>query len=373
MYYSYFIIFFLLFSFQSSGQTGNDYYLVTGTYTSGKSEGIYVFDFNTETAESQLVSTTKTDNPSYLTVSTNEKYIYAVNETARGQLSAFSFNKSNGQLTLLNQQTSNGAHPCYITADRSGKWVITGNYSSGTISVNKTNADGYLAFSGDSVEHFGSSVDLSRQESPHVHATVLNKDNKYLYVPDLGIDRLMIYRFDKKSGKLKEGDMPFVMTKPGAGPRHFEIHPNGKFAFLMEELTGSVSAYHVLKNGGLSLYQNISALPRDFLGTVGSADIHVSLDGKFLYCSNRGESNTIGILNINGQSGLLTWVAAQSTLGKTPRNFNFDPSGRFLLVANQNSDKIVIFERNKETGLLTDTGKRITVPNPVCIKWISKK
>jgi 6-phosphogluconolactonase len=167
--------------------------------------------------------------------------------------------------------------------------------------------------------------------------------------------------------------MPFSSTKPGAGPRHFDIHPNGKFAYLMEEMAGSVSVYRVLQKGSLELLQNISSLPADFNGIIGSADIHVSPDGKFLYCSNRGESNSIGIFKIDVQSGLLTWLGDQSTLGKTPRNFNFDPTGNFLLVANQNSDEIVIFKRNKETGMLTDTGKKINVPNPVCIKWISTK
>jgi len=161
-----------------------------------------------------------------------------------------------------------------------------------------------------------------------------------------------------------------IATEPGAGPRHIDIHPNGKYAYLMEELTGSVSVYKIEKDGYLSLLQNISGLPRDFDGAVGSADIHVSPDGKFLYCSNRGESNTIGIFSINKSNGQLEWIDHQSTLGKTPRNFNFDPTGNFLLVANQNSDEIVIFKRDKETGLLTDSGKRINVSKPVCLKWM---
>jgi 6-phosphogluconolactonase len=204
-----------------------------------------------------------------------------------------------------------------------------------------------------------------------VHATVLNKNNKTLYVPDLGLDKVMMYNLDTKTGKLKDADVPYVMTEPGAGPRHLDIHPNGKFAYLMEELTGSVSAYRIEKNGSLILLQNISGLPRDYTGPMGSADIHVSPDGKFLYCSNRGESNTIGIFSINTTSGELVWVDHQSTLGRTPRNFNFDPTGNFLLVANQNTDDIIIFKRDKNTGLLTDTGKKIRIPKPVCLKWIA--
>jgi len=159
------------------------------------------------------------------------------------------------------------------------------------------------------------------------------------------------------------------MAKAGAGPRHLTFHPNNKYAYLIEELTGTISAYNY-KNGKFGLLQNIPAIPPDYMGPIGSADIHVSPDGKFLYASNRGESNTIAIFKINQKTGWLTLIGHQSTLGKTPRNFDFDPSGNFLLAANQDSDEIVIFRVDKKTGLLTDTGKRIKVGNPVCIKWI---
>jgi 6-phosphogluconolactonase len=156
---------------------------------------------------------------------------------------------------------------------------------------------------------------------------------------------------------------------PGSGPRHFDFHPNNKYAYLVEELTGTVVAFKY-SEGKLETIQRISALPANFNGTIGSADIHVSGNGKFLYSSNRGTSNTIAIFKIDEQTGKLTLMGQQSTLGKTPRNFNFDPSGNFLLVANQDSDDVVIFRINKETGGLSDTGKRIKVPRPVCIKWI---
>jgi 6-phosphogluconolactonase len=369
----FFIIGGFLICISAFAQKNNEHYLITGTYTYGKSKGIYVHKFNTVTGESRPVSSISSSNPSFLALPPDRKHIYAVNEDAPGMVSSFSFNKSTGQLTFLNQQPSHGLHPCYLTVDKTGKWVITGNYSSGTIAVHPVKPDGTLAFSNDSLQHEGSSVTEGRQEGPHVHATVLSKDNKFLYAPDLGTDKIMIYRFNEKTGALTPADQPYVITKPGAGPRHFEIHSNGKFAYLMEELTGTVSVYAVMKNGGLYLLQNISGLPPDFLGAVGSADIHISPDGKFLYCSNRGESNSIGIFSVDTKSGMLSWAGHQSTLGKTPRNFNFDPSGNFLLVANQGSDEIVIFKRDKQTGLLTDSGKRINVPNPVCLKWISLK
>lgn len=352
-------------------QKNQEVYLITGTYTSGKSEGIYVYKFNTDNGDAKLLSSVKTSNPSFLAISPDQKFIYSVNEDAPGEVTAFSFNKSSGILTELNRQSSHGRHPCFITVDKTGKWVITGNYSSGTIAVYPVNKNGSLRTATDSVQHEGSSVNVSRQESAHVHATVFSKTNKTLYVPDLGLDKVMIYKFNNKKGKLTPAPTPFVMTEPGAGPRHLDIHPNGKYAYLMEELTGTVSVYRLDKNENLILIQNISGLPRDFNGDIGSADIHVSPDGKFVYCSNRGESNTIGIFKVNQSSGELNWVDYHSTLGKTPRNFNFDPSGNFLLVANQNSDEVVIFKRDKETGLLTDTGNRISVSKPVCIKWIT--
>ena len=360
----------LILSLSLCSQKAKEQFLIIGTYTSAKSEGVYVYKFNTETGENNFVSAMKTSNPSFVAVSPDKKFVYAVNEDDPGNVTAFSFNRSNGQLTQLNQQPSHGRHPCYITIDKNGKWVIVGNYSTGTIAVYPTNKDGSLGPATDSVLHEGSSVNSERQEAAHVHATVLNKNNKTLYVPDLGMDMVMLYNLDNKTGKLKEFTTPSVATEPGAGPRHIDIHPNGKYAYLMEEMTGGVSVYKIESDGYLSLLQNISGLPRDFNGVVGSADIHVSPDGKFLYCSNRGESNTIGIFSINQSNGQVNWIDHQSTLGNTPRNFNFDPTGNFLLVANQNSDEIVIFKRDKQTGLLTDTGKRVNVSKPVCLKWI---
>lgn len=366
----------VLFSAQS--QKTSRYYLLIGTYTSDGSEGIYVYDFNNETGESNFVSSASASNPSYLAVSPNNKFVYAVYEnadstryTVTGYVAAYKFDNSKGQLTFINKQKSGGIHPCYVAVDKSGKWIFTGNYSSGSLAVLAANSNGSLDSAKQVVQHYGYSVVSGRQDEPHVHATFISPDNKTLYVPDLGTDKLMIYDFDSKKGRLSANKSAFVMTEPGAGPRHIDIHPNKKFAYLMEELTGSISVYSINKDGSLNLIQNMSGLPRDFTGEVGSADIHVSPDGKFLYCSNRGESNTIGILKINSSTGEIFWVDAQSTLGKTPRNFNFDPTGNFLLVANQNSDDIVIFKRDKETGLLSDTGNRIKVSRPVCLKWIA--
>ena len=374
-YFLYFLIPFV--SLSSAAQ--NDYYLLVGTYTSGTSHGLYVYDFNTTNADSRITDSAKVANPSYLAVSPNGKYVYAVSEVAGagndgGKLASFSFNKISGALTPINQQLSNGTNPCYVAVDKTGKWAAVGNYTSGTLSVLPILPDGSLNKAVTSIQHTGQSVNTERQNSPHVHSTVFSPDNKFLFVPDLGLDKLMSYRFNNKSGTLKENTPAFAMTKPGSGPRHFDFHPNKTFAYLVEELTGGVSAYrYSSKTGRLDLLQNISTLPPEYLGYAGSADIHVSPDGKFLYASNRGESNTIAIYSIDQKSGRLTVVGHQSTMGKTPRNFNFDPGGNFLLVANQGTDEIVIFKIDRSTGLLTDTGKRIKVSKPVCLKWIKKK
>jgi 6-phosphogluconolactonase len=354
----------------------DEHFLLAGTYTSGKSEGIYVYRFNSQTGELSPVSIAKNvSNPSYLVVSPDEKYVYAVNENHNkeqtgGSVTSFSFDKKTGILSQLNKQASAGNDPCYVSENKSGKFILVGNYSSGTASVLPVKKDGSLAPAVSVIKHEGAGVNSERQEGPHVHSTVLSPDNKYVFISDLGIDKIMIYAFDNKKGQLTPAPTPYVEVEPGAGPRHFEFHPNNKFAYLMEEMSGGISVFAYKGKGQLDLLQNISALPPDYIGTVGSADIHVSPDGKFLYASNRGQSNTIAIFSINQQSGELTLVGHQSTLGKTPRNFNFDPGGNFLLVANQDSDNIVIFKRNKTTGLLTDTGKKIDIGNPVCIKWV---
>ena len=365
----------VIFQFVASAQK-NENYLLIGTYTGGKSKGVYVYRFNSATGDFDSVSVGETSNPSYLAISRDEKFVYAVNEGADkgngGKVTAFGFNKTDGKLSFIDQQPSAGDDPCYISVDKTNKWIAVANYTSGTLSVLPINKNGSIDSATTAIQQTGYSVNTERQTSPHMHCAMFSKDNKYLFASDLGTDKVMVYSFDEKTGKLTEAAAPFVMTKAGSGPRHLTFHPNNKYAYLIEELTGTISAYSY-KNGAFTLFQNASALPPDYMGSIGSADIHVSADGKFLYASNRGESNTIAIYKINQKDGSIALVGHQSTLGKTPRNFNFDPSGNFLLVANQESDDIVIFKVDKKTGLLSDSGKRINAGNPVCIKWISMK
>ncbi|MFM6926670.1 MAG: lactonase family protein [Ferruginibacter sp.] len=361
----------LLFCSISRAQLQN--YLITGTYTSGKSEGIYVFRFNSADGTASPVSQVKISNPSFVAVSPDEQFVYAVEEDAAngkgGNISAFSFSKKTGVLTFINRQPTEGDHPCYVSVDKTGKWVAAGNYSSGSLSVFPVEANGGLGKASTTIKHEGSGPNKARQASAHVHCTFFSADNRFLFVPDLGMDKLVIYAFDENTGKLTAAKQPFAASEPGAGPRHICFNPSNSFAYLAEELSGTVVTYKY-KNGKLKQKQRISTMPAGDTSFAGSADIHVSPDGRFLYASNRAEANTIAIFSINQQNGKLTLIGHQSTLGKTPRNFSFDPSGNFLLVANQNSDTIVVFKINRETGMLTDTGNRIEAGKPVCLKWI---
>ena len=357
-------------------QKQKEAYLLVGTYTSGKSEGIYVYKFNTATGDYKLFSVTKSSNPSYLAVSPDKKMVYAVNENADstmnlvgGNISAFSF--KNGKLTEVNKQPSGGKHPCYVAVDKTGKWVFAANYSSGSIGLLKIKKDGSLDTLKQVIQHAGSGPNKERQLGPHVHCTYITPDNKYLFVPDLGIDKMKIYSFNAAKGHLQPAKSSDKSVTPGSGPRHVDIHPNGKYVYLMLEMTGEVVVYKNFGNADLQEIQTISAQPPYIrTGNISGADIHVSPDGKFLYSSNRGNANTIAIFSINSADGTLTPVGQQPVLGIKPRNFNFSPGADFLLVANQESDNIVIFKRDKKTGLLSETGKQISVPNPVCVKWV---
>ncbi len=347
-------------------------YLFIGTYTSGKSEGIYVYDFNSTSGDATYKSKIKAPNPSYVTIAPDQHHVYAAFEkdskNGGGEIGSYQFDKKSGELSFINEQASKGDNPCFVTTDKTGKWVAAANYSGGNLAVFPVKPGGGLDAASTLIQDSGSSTNKDRQEKAHVHSTFFSKDNRYLLVCDLGTDKIMIYSFNQKTGKLAPAPQRFVKTVGGSGPRHIIFSPNDKYVYLIQELTGVVVAYRY-NNGRLTAIQQISAAQPGFKGFMGSADIHVSEDGKFLYCSNRGDANTITVFKINAATGKLTVAGYQSTLGKGPRNFSIDPTGNFLLVANQNTDNIIIFKRNKTTGLLTDTGKKIDVGNPVCLKW----
>jgi 6-phosphogluconolactonase len=367
------LVFYLSFFGVAKAQQDSLHYLITGTYTTGKSEGIYVYLFNSNNGTYKAVSHAKTSNPSFIAVSPNQKFVYAVNENADkdngGEVSSFSFNKATGQLSIINKQLTGGDHPCYVSVDKTGRWIFVANYSSGTLSVLPVDASGNIGKATTTIKHQGFGTNKSRQEKPHVHCTYISNDNKWLFVPDLGIDKVMIYAFDANNGNLTAAAQPFIKINDGGGPRHITFSPNNKYAYVIEEMGGAVNAYQYA-DGKFNAIQHIKSVQKTDTGFVGSADIHVSADGKFLYASNRGGFNTIAIYKINQQNGKLTLIGHQKTQGSFPRNFSIAPLGKFLLVAQQKSDKVVIFKRNARTGMLTDTGNSIEVGNPVCLQWM---
>lgn len=348
--------------------------LLIGTYTNTKkSEGIYVYEFDSKTGKTHYKNKAAgLDNPSYLALSNNEKFVYAVSEAGpgKGGVSAFSFDPVDGRLEFLNKKPSNGDGPCYVAVDKDNRLVFVANYGGGSLSAISISEDGSLTGDAQAIQHQGSSVNRERQDKPHVHSTVVSPDGQFLFVSDLGTDKIYSYRIDSKNAAkpLSPADPAFTEMPAGSGPRHFEFHPVKSFAYSIQELSGNVTAFNY-SAGKLEPIQHISMLPQAFSGEIRAADIHISPDGKFLYTSNRGGGNDIAIFQVDGKTGKLTLIGRHPSLGNGPRNFAIDPSGNYLLVANQNSDSVVVLRRNKKTGELKDTGERINVGSPVCLKF----
>ena len=347
-----------------------------GTYTSGKSKGIYLYSLNLTSGELKYVATTEgVKDPSFVAVAPSQRYLYAVNEVEEfggkksGALSSFAIDRRTGNLKLMNQQPSLGGAPCYLFVDRGGRFVLVANYVGGNVAVLPIRSDGSLGEATDLKQDLGSSINAERQEGPHAHCVVLDAANRFAYACDLGTDKIMIFRFDSRRGKLIPNKTPWVQIKPGGGPRHLTFHPGGKYAYVINELYATVTAFaQDPGQGNLKELQTIRTLPADFTGENTSADIHVSPDGRFLYCSNRGH-DSIAAFRIDPRSGKLTFIAYQSSGGKAPRNFAIDPTGAFVLVANQKSDNIVTYRRDTKTGQLSATGHVAEVPSPVCLKF----
>jgi 6-phosphogluconolactonase len=318
-------------------------------------------------------------NPSFLAIDPSRRFLYAANEVSdyqgkkSGAVSAFSIDRKSGKLTFLNELPSGGAGPCYVSLDKTGKHVMVANYDSGSVAVFPVLGDGKLGEPSSVIQHTGHGPDPKRQEGPHAHQIDTSPDNRFALASDLGLDEVLVYRFDAAKGTLAANDPPFAKVAPGAGPRHFVFHPNAKFLYVIDEVASTVTAFSYDAAGGkLQSLTAVSTLPEGFKGNNDTAEIKVSPDGKFLYGSNRGHDSIV-IFSIDPKSGLLTYVGHQPSAGKTPRSFGIDPTGTYLLAANQDSDSVVVMRIDRETGKLTPTGNTAEVGMPICVKMIREK
>jgi 6-phosphogluconolactonase len=364
------ILLLLAISFSGFSQ---DPYLFIGTYTSGKSKGIYVYRFNVSTGIGKEISTITAPNPSYLCLSPDGKHLYATAEDVHGgAVGAYAFEPATGQLAFLNSQSAGGTCTCYVSEDKTGKWIFVANYCSGNMAALPVNTDGSLAPAVQVIQQVGKGKDTARQESAHLHSTIFSPEEKFLLAADLGTDKEHVYAFNPTQNiPLTEARDSVVSLEAGTGPRHIAFHPLKSDVYIIGELTGTVDAFHFdKKTGKLTHFQRIRTTPESFKGDPGSADIHIRADGKFLYATNRGNSNTIAVFAIR-KDGRLSTKQILSVKGKHPRNFVIDPTSHFLLVANRDTDNIVIFSIDPVSGLLKATGNEISIPNPVCLKFLA--
>jgi 6-phosphogluconolactonase len=357
----------------SAASQPSDVLVYVGTYTNRGSEGVYVYRLDPSTGGLKAVTKSPhLNNPSFVAIDPKGRCVYAVREGGgpAGAIVALARNAATGELTILNEQPSGGQGPCFVTVDREGRFALAANYGSGSVAMFPIAEDGRLQPASSVVQHEGSSVNPSRQKGPHAHSINLDPTNRFAFAPDLGLDKIMIYRVDWEHGKLVPNDPPFAKCEPGSGPRHFAFHPDGKHAYVIEEISCTVTAFaYDAEAGTLKSLQRISALPKDFKGTSTAADIHVHPSGRFLYGSNRGHDSIAGFA-IDGKTSELRPLGHTPTQGKNPRNFAIDASGTFLLAANQDGNNIVSFRINQETGELTPTGQVCQVSMPVCVKIV---
>src|SRR5256885_7627255 len=356
-----------------------------GTYTGPKSQGIYVFRLQAEhPGVSQNITlvplglAAASSNPSFLALDVKRRLLFAVNEVSEfdgkptGAVSAFAIDKTKATLGLINQQPSMGAGPCHLVLDRSGRHLLVANYGSGSVSVLPVARDGRLGIASDVVQHTGSSVNPERQKGPHAHCVTIDRANRFVFVCDLGLDKVLAYRFDAQGGRLTPHDPPFAQVKPGAGPRHMVFRPDGRFAYVVNELSSTVTAFRYdADTGVLHEVQTVSTLPEHFDGANSGAEVDVHPSGKWLYVSNRGH-NSVVLFDVDATSGTLTYVEEQGTAGFTPRHFGIDPSAAYLAVGNQNSNTILVARIDAARGRLKPSGVLAYAPSPVCMVFLPR-
>ncbi len=355
--------------------TAKSYFVYVGTYTGPKSKGIYVFRFGEAGQATPAMLATQTPSPSFLAVDPTEHFLYAVNELSdyqnekSGAVSAFSIDRKTGNLDFLNQVASKGTDPCYVALDKTGKYVLIANYSSGSTAVFPRMPDGKLGDASAVVQHTGHGPNPQRQEGPHAHQIEVTNDDRFAIASDLGLDELLVYRFDSEIGTVTPNNPPFARVDPGAGPRHFAFTPDGKFVYALAEMGSTITVFAFDSSKGvLQKLQTVSSLPKDFKGQSDAAEIVVHPSGKFVYASNRGDDSIV-VFSI-GADGKLTFVDRTPTHGKTPRGFAIDPTGRYLLVGNQASDNIVIFRIDAGSGRVKPTGRIVEAPSPVAVQFV---
>lgn len=353
------------------------YLVYFGTSTGSGSEGIYVSRFDAaseEIGEPALAAAIET--PNFLEIHPNQRFLYAASRRTKedgsllGIVAAFEIDHESGKLTPLNEVSSQGEGPCHVAVDSQGRLVAVANYTSGTVAVMPIQPDGSLGESRSWVQHEGSSVNPDRQQEPHAHSVNFSHNDRYLVAADLGTDKLEIYRVDPAAGEVVSNDPSSASVEPGSGPRHFTFHPSGRFAYAINELASTITAFAWdAERGALEEVHTVSTLPDGFSGRSTTAEVLAHPSGKFLYGSNRGH-DSIAIFRIDEATGELTPSGHVSTHGETPRNFRLDPSGKYLFVANQNSGTIVLFEIDQQSGQLTPTGRKLEVANPMCIRFV---
>lgn len=368
-------------SVAGEGVKSTKFWVYIGTYTRGKSKskGIYRCEFDTATGKlSEPVLAAETANPSFLAIHPSKRYLYAVGEMpefegkSSGAVTAFSLDPASGELKQLNQKPSGGAGPCHVVVDRQGKNVLVANYGGGSAAVLRLEEDGRLGERTGFSQHSGKGSDPGRQEGPHAHSINLDSANRFALVADLGLDQVLVYRFDADKGTIVKNVPPSVKVEPKSGPRHFAFHPNGRYAYVINEMANTVTAMkYDADKGELKPIQTISTLPEGYDKPTWTAEVQVHPSGKFLYGSNRGH-NSIAAFTIDEKTGKLTAAGHQAENIKTPRNFAIDPTGKFVLVANQDGDSILVFRVDGQTGALQATGEKAEVGKPVCVKFVSK-
>ena len=355
---------------------GGESLVFFGCNNARRSKGIHVSRLDLATGKlSTPALVAESATSSFLAIHPNGQFLYSVDDTnfdgqGNGSVRAFAIDRSTGKLTPRNRVASHGTTPAHLVVDGRGKNVLVANYNSGSAAVLPVKEDGSLAEASSVVQHSGSGPDPSRQRGPHAHSINVSPDNRFAIVADLGLDNVFVYRFDSDKGLLEPNDPPYVKVAPGAGPSHFAFHRDGRFAYVINEMASTVTAFAYDRSRGvLKELQTITTLPKGFTGRSTTAEVQVHPNGRYLYGSNRGH-DSVAVFSIDEREGTLTLVEITPTQGKTPRNFGLDPTGAFLLAAHQDTDNVVVFRVDAKTGRVTPTGQILEVGSPVCVKFL---